>query len=121
MIILDLRSIIQISKIEKFKVILHVLKVCVIFKLELRLQNNSRSTNLTIWKTNSSLSSKFIIIMKPDTRLIISNINKLITHCSLVTKPTIMISRLIYQHKNNELHNIYLPKVSSFVIDKINF
>ena len=101
MIILDLRSIIQISKIEKFKVILHVQKVCVIFKLELRLQNNSRSTNLTIWKTNSSLSSKFIIIMKPDTRLIISNINKLITHCSLVTKPTIMISRLIYQHKND--------------------
>ena len=121
MIILDLRSIIQISKIEKLKVILHVLKVCVIFKLELRLQNNSRSTNLTIWKTNSSLSSKFIIIMKPDTRLIISNINKLITYCSLVTKPTIMISRLIYQHKNNELHNIYLPKVSSFVIDKINY
>lgn len=121
MIILDLRSTTQIGNIEKFKVFLHILKVCIIFNLELRLQNNSRTINLTIWRTIRSQNLKFIIIMKPDSRLIVSNMNKLITHCSLITKPTIIISRLIYKHKNNELHNIYLPKASSFVMDKVNY
>ena len=64
MIILDLRSTTQIGNIEKFKVLLHILKVCIIFNLEFRLQNNSRVINLTIWRTIRSQNLKFIIIFK---------------------------------------------------------
>ena len=121
MIILDFRSKTHIYKIEKIKVLLHVLKVCIIFKLELILQTNKRAAKITIWKTDKSHNPMFIIVMKPETRLIFSNINNLIKQCSVITNPTIMISRLIYQHKNNELHNIYLPRVSNFVTSKINY
>ena len=68
MIILDFRSTTHIYKIEKIKVLLHVLKVCIIFKLELVLQNNTRDIKITIWKTDRSHNPMFIIVMKPETR-----------------------------------------------------
>jgi len=121
MIILDLRLKKYISKFEIFKVFLHVAKICIMFELEFRIQTNKSVVNLTKWRNKSLRNSKLIIIMKPETRIVYSNLGSLIATSLKITKPTIIISQLIYQHANNDLHKIYLPKVSNLIIKKFNY
>ena len=121
MIILDLRNKIVLSKIEKLKVLLHVIKICYIYKFKLIVQTHTKTIRLNSIFKRDNLTSNVIFTVKPYTRLIVSNLEELLEELSKLKEPTIIIAQVIYQHNNNKIQIVHLPKVSKFVLKDLNY
>jgi GT2 family glycosyltransferase len=121
MIILDLRNKIVLSKIEKLKVLLHVIKICYIYKFKLIVQTHTKTIRLNSIFKRDNLTSNVIFTVKPYTRLIVSNLEELLEELSKLKEPTIIIAQVIYQHNNNKIQIVHLPKVSKFVLKDLDY
>jgi GT2 family glycosyltransferase len=121
MIILDVRLKQDLSKVEFLKIFLHALKICFFYKLTLVLQSNSRTIKIKWFIKKDVLTSKIIIILRPQTRIIINNFSKLLKEISSLKEPTIIICQIIYQHYDTDPILVHLPKVSKLVIENVNY
>ena len=121
MIILDVRLKQDLSKVEFLKIFLHALKICFFYKLTLVLQSNSRTIKIKCFIKKDVLTSKIIIILRPQTRIMINNFSKLLKEISSLKEPTIIICQIIYKHYDTDPILVHLPKVSKLVIENVNY
>lgn len=123
MIILDLNNFTTIKKIEILKIILHTIKVCIVFNWTLNIKIKGRYIKITpiIFQIAFRQKSKIVIFLKPYTRL---NIVYLVELCEISYKifdPTIVISDLIYLHDEEKLSYVHLPIYSPELIKKFDY
>jgi hypothetical protein len=121
MIILDIRLKQDLSKIEFLKIILHALKICLLLKFVFVIQSNSRTFKLKSLTRKNFITPKIIIMLRPNTRIIINNLSELLEDLSSLKEPTIIISQSIYQHYNTEAILVHLPQESSLILESIDY
>jgi len=120
MIILDLRHKESLSTFEILKILLHTIKICYIYKFNLMVQTHKKTIKLNSRIKRNNVTSKIIIIVKPYTRLIISNLESLLGELSKLNEPTFVITQVIYQHIDNEKQIVHFPKISKLLLKDLN-
>ena len=123
MIILDLTNSTSISKIEIFKIILHTIKVCLVFNWTLSLKINSGYMKITptLVQIVFRQKSKLVIFLKPYSRLNIVFLEELSEISNKIFNPTIIITDLIYLHDEGKLSYVHLPSYSPELIKKFDY
>ena len=123
MIILDLTNFTAISKIEILKIILHTIKVCLVFKLTLNFKINSRYIKITptLLQIVFRQKSKLVIFLKPYSRLNMDYLVELSEISYKILNPTIVITDLIYLHDEGKLSYVHLPSYSHELIKKFDY
>lgn len=121
MIILDLRGKEYLSTFEILKILLHTLKICYIYKFTLIVQTQTKSIKLKSRIKRNNVNCKIIFILKPYTRIIISNLDSLLDELSRLNEPTFVITQVIYQHIDNEKQIVHFPKISKLILKNFNY
>ena len=123
MVILDLTNSTSVSKIEILKIILHTIKICLVFNWTLSLKINSRYIKITptLVQLMFRQKSKLIIFLKPYSRLNIVYLEELSEISNKIFNPTIIITDLVYLHDEGTLSYVHLPSYSPELIKKFDY
>ena len=110
-------------KIELLKIILHSIKVCLIFNWTLNLKYEISYIKITplLFQKALNQSSRLVVILKPDSRLNFSAVSEFIEINNKINNPTIVISDLIYLHDGGKLSYVHLPSYSPEIIKKLDY
>lgn len=123
MIILDLTNFTSSSKIEILKIILHAIKVCLVFNWTLNLKTNSGYMKITptLLQKVFRQKSKLVIFLQPYSRLNIVYLVELSEISYGIFNPTIVITDMIYLHDDEKLSYVHLPSYSPELIKKFDY
>jgi GT2 family glycosyltransferase len=121
MIILNLENYKKYSIGELIKVFLHVLKISLIFGLNMRLLTSTKSYNFEIRILKIKKISNVMLFISPESRYIPENIEKIIKYSMTVQEPHLVITDLIYEHQDNLKSYVHLPKMSFEVLKKYDY
>ena len=123
MIILDLTNSTSISKIEIFKIILHTIKVCLVFNWTLSMKINGGYIKITptLVQLVFRQKSKLMIFLKPYSRLNLVYLEELSEISNKIFSPTIIITDLVFLHDQEKLSYVHLPGYSPELIKKFDY
>jgi GT2 family glycosyltransferase len=121
MIILNLKNYKKYSFVEVIKIIIHVLKIALLFGLNIRILTSTKNYNFKMSILKFKKISKAVFLISPETRYIPENIEKIIEFSVKVQEPHVVITDLIFEHQDSSKFYVHLPKMSFEVLKKYDF